>query len=64
MAKPTNKVVGTKRLSGMDGFRDVMIPGGHATPERRAQRDFSKKGISVDQPEMDDHKERAARYGF
>lgn len=48
----------------MDGFRDVMIPGGHATPERRAQRDFSKKGISVDQPEMDDHKERAARYGF
>jgi len=60
----TSKVVGSKRLSRPDGVKDITIPGGHAPPERRAQRDFSKKGISADQPEMADHAERAKRFGF
>jgi hypothetical protein len=62
--KQTPKVVGSKRLSRPDGVKDIMVPGGHATPERRAQRDFSKNGISTDEPRMADHDERAARYGF
>jgi hypothetical protein len=58
------KHVGAKRVSNLDGVKEITIPGGHATPERRASRDFSKKGISADQPEMADHTERASRYGF
>lgn len=60
----TSKVVSSKRLSGPDGVKDITVPGGHATPERRASRDFSKKGISENQPAMADHEERAKRFGF
>lgn len=60
----TSKLVGSKRLSNLDGVKDITIPGGHAPPERRAQRDFSKKGISTEQPAMADREERAKRFGF
>lgn len=59
-----SKCIGEKRLSSLDGVKDVMIPGGHATPERRAQRDFSKTGIKADETPMADRTERAERYGF
>lgn len=59
-----SKCVGEKRLSNPDGVKDVTVPGGHAPPERRAQRDFSKKGINAQMPKFDDIAERAKRFGF
>lgn len=64
MSNLKDKCVGSKRLSRPDGIKDVMVPGGHATPERRAQRDFSKTGIKADDTPMADHEERRERYGF
>lgn len=60
----TDKTVGSKRLSNPDGVKDITVPGGHAPPERRASRDFSKKGIDAKLPQFDDLAERAKRFGF
>ena len=59
-----HKTVASKRLSNPDGVKDITVPGGHAPPERRAQRDFSKKGINATMPKFDDFDERAKRFGF
>ena len=59
-----DKCIGSKTLSSPDGVKDVTVPGGHATPERRAARDFSKRGINAKLPEFDDVAERAKRFGF
>ena len=64
MQRHKTKLVGSKRLSSLDGVKDVMIPGGHATPEKRAQRIFSKNARDTEGPEMADHTERRARFGF
>ena len=60
MAKP-KKLIAEKNLSGLGGVADVSF--GPATPERRAQRDFSKDGIPSSKPDaFDDYNERLERW--
>lgn len=60
------KCVGEQRLSGISGVSDVTVPGGHATPDRRRERDFSKAGIEVQEPEggFADEQERLRAWGM
>lgn len=62
------KCVGEQRLSGIHGVHDVTVPGGHAGPEQRQQRDFSKDGKAVaasqNQLEFADEQERMRRWGL
>jgi hypothetical protein len=59
-SKP-QRVVSSKNLSGLGGVRDVSF--GDAPPERRAQGDYSKDGISkVESDTFDDYNERADRW--
>lgn len=60
MSKPC-KLVSEKNLSGPGGVYDVTL--GPATPERRAQRDFSKDGIAAPkQDSFDDYNEKIERW--
>jgi hypothetical protein len=60
MAKP-KKLIAEKNLSGLGGVADVSF--GDATPERRAQRDFSKEGIpEPNHDAFDDYNERMERW--
>ncbi len=55
------KVIVEKKLSGLDGVKDVSF--GPAPPERRRQGDYSKAGVpTVEAESFDDHKERMERY--
>lgn len=55
------KVISDKTLSGLGGVYDVSF--GDATPERRAQGDYSKAGIStVDSDTFDDYREKLERW--
>lgn len=56
------KLKKTINLSRPDGVKDVSI--GRATPERRQERDFSKKWIRTSDPStFDDYKQRMKRWG-
>lgn len=60
MSKP-QKLVKSKNLSGLGGVYDVSF--GDAPPERRAQGDYSKAGVThVDSETFDDYRERRERY--
>jgi hypothetical protein len=60
MSKPKKQVM-VKNLSGLGGVADVSF--GDASPERRAQRDFSKEGIPEPKHDaFDDYNERMARW--
>lgn len=53
--------VKVKNLSGLGGVKDVSF--GSAPPERRAQGDYSKDGISAPASDsFDDYKERMDRF--
>ena len=60
------KCVGEQRLSGIHGVHDVTVPGGHAPPERRMEGDYSKAGITHEQPKggFADELERQRRWGL
>lgn len=60
------KCVEEQRLSGIHGVHDVNVPGGHAPPERRRERDFSKAGINVPEPDggFKDEEERMRAWGM
>lgn len=60
MSKP-KKLVKEKNLSGLGGVKDVSF--GDAPPERRAQGDYSKAGIShVESDTFDDYNDRMDRF--
>jgi hypothetical protein len=55
------RVIKSKTLSGLGGVYDVSF--GDAPPERRAQGDYSKDGIShVESDTFDDYREKQKRY--
>lgn len=57
------KLVSEKNLSGLGGVKDVSF--GEATPERRANRDFSKEGIPAKESDtFDDYQERMKRWSL
>ncbi len=61
MANKPKKQEMVKNLSGPGGVYDVSF--GDATPERRAQRDFSKDGISSPKEDaFDDYNEKNERW--
>jgi hypothetical protein len=61
MAGKPKKLVTEKNLSGPGGVYDVSF--GDATPERRAQRDFSKDGIPKPKEDaFDDYNEKLDRW--
>jgi hypothetical protein len=60
VSKP-KKLVTEKNLSGLGGVYDVSF--GDATPERRAQGDYSKAGIPTVEPDaFDDYREKMDRW--
>jgi hypothetical protein len=60
MSKP-KKLVEEKNLSGLGGVYDVSF--GAAPPERRAQGDYSKAGVSHAKSDtFDDYREKQERY--
>ena len=59
--KGKNKLVSTKNLSGLGGVKDVSF--GDAPPERRAQGDYSKAGIThAESDTFDDYTEKKERW--
>jgi hypothetical protein len=60
------KSVEEVRLSGIHGVHEVTVPGGHATPDRRRERDFSKSGITVQEPDggFRDEQDRMRAWGL
>lgn len=62
----SGRVVGSIRLSGISGVHDVNIPGAHAPPERRRERDQSKAGIVVEAPDggFEDEVENLRAWGM
>lgn len=55
------KQIAVKNLSGLGGVKDVSF--GPASPERRADRDFSKTGITQPAADsFDDYNERMDRF--
>lgn len=61
MSTKPKKLIAEKNLSGLGGVCDVSF--GDASPERRAQRDFSKDGIPRQESDtFDDYNEKMDRW--
>lgn len=61
MSGKPKKLVSEKNLSGLGGVYDVSF--GAAPPERRAQGDYSKDGVThVASDTFDDYKEKEERW--